>query len=74
MGGIDFGLIDEDTPQEAWTYTSLQTGESWELVFSDEFEVDGRTFWPGDDPYWCAFSFLFFFSSSISYHLFWTDG
>lgn len=25
-----------------------------ELVFSDEFDVPGRTFWPGDDPYWEA--------------------
>lgn len=25
-----------------------------QLVFSDEFNVDGRTFYPGDDPYWEA--------------------
>ncbi len=24
------------------------------LVFSDEFNVDGRSFYPGDDPYWEA--------------------
>lgn len=24
------------------------------MVFSDEFNVDGRTFWPGDDPWWEA--------------------
>ena len=24
------------------------------LVFSDEFNVDGRTFYPGDDPFWEA--------------------
>jgi beta-glucanase (GH16 family) len=24
------------------------------LVFSDEFNTDGRTFWPGDDPFWEA--------------------
>lgn len=24
------------------------------LVFSDEFETDGRTFYPGDDPFWEA--------------------
>lgn len=22
--------------------------------FSDEFQTDGRTFYPGDDPYWTA--------------------
>lgn len=25
-----------------------------ELVFSDEFNTDGRTFYPGDDPFWEA--------------------
>ena len=24
------------------------------LVFSDEFNQDGRTFYPGDDPFWEA--------------------
>jgi hypothetical protein len=24
------------------------------LVFSDEFNTDGRTFYPGDDPFWEA--------------------
>ncbi|GAA5850712.1 hypothetical protein JCM8547_009065 [Rhodosporidiobolus lusitaniae] len=47
------GLIDRDTPEEAYTRTGLD-GEKYELVFSDEFNVDGRTFWPGDDPYWEA--------------------
>ena len=23
-----------------------------QLVFSDEFETEGRSFYPGDDPYW----------------------
>lgn len=47
-------LIDIDTPPEAYTYTSRWTGETWDLVFSDEFNQDGRTFWPGDDPFWEA--------------------
>jgi beta-glucan synthesis-associated protein KRE6 len=25
-----------------------------QLVFSDEFNTDGRSFYPGDDPYWEA--------------------
>jgi Beta-glucan synthesis-associated protein SKN1/KRE6/Sbg1 len=29
-------------------------GQTYSLVFSDEFETPGRTFWPGDDPYWEA--------------------
>jgi len=50
----NFNLIDEDTPADAYTYTSLMTGEKWDLIFSDEFNKDGRTFWPGDDPFWEA--------------------
>ena len=50
----NFNLIDDDTPSEAYTYTSKWTGETWDLVFSDEFNQDGRTFWPGDDPFWEA--------------------
>jgi hypothetical protein len=25
-----------------------------ELVFSDDFNVEGRSFYPGDDPFWEA--------------------
>jgi beta-glucanase (GH16 family) len=50
----NFGLIDHDTPKEAYTKKSLQDGVDLQLVFSDEFNMDGRTFWPGDDPYWEA--------------------
>ena len=48
------GLIDKDTPREAYTKLSYLRGEEYELVFSDEFNQDGRTFYPGDDPYWEA--------------------
>lgn len=42
-------LIDETTPSDAYERVGLD-GENYELVFSDEFNTDGRTFWPGDDP------------------------
>jgi hypothetical protein len=28
----NFGLIDADTPESAYTYTSMETGEVWDLV------------------------------------------
>lgn len=46
-------LIDPDTPASAYTYTGAD-GMKYDLVFSDEFNVEGRTFYPGDDPYWTA--------------------
>jgi hypothetical protein len=48
------GLIDIKTPQTAYSMPSYMDGTEMQLVFSDEFEVDGRTFYPGDDPYWEA--------------------
>ena len=47
------GLIDPDTPQSAMTRTTFD-GQTWELVFSDEFETSNRTFYPGDDVFWTA--------------------
>lgn len=50
----NFGLIDADTPSEAYMKKAYHNGEELVLVFSDEFNTDGRTFYPGDDPYWEA--------------------
>ncbi|UZJ56737.1 hypothetical protein CBS101457_006057 [Exobasidium rhododendri] len=46
-------LIDSDTPDSAKTRTGFD-GEQYNLVFSDEFNVNGRSFYPGDDPFWEA--------------------
>lgn len=46
-------LIDPDTPESVKTRTS-HNGKKQKLVFSDEFNTDGRTFYDGDDPYWQA--------------------
>ncbi|OLY84960.1 putative beta-glucan synthesis-associated protein [Smittium mucronatum] len=43
--------IDRDTPANKRSWTSA-TNQKYQLVFSDEFNVDGRTFRPGDDPVW----------------------
>ena len=46
-------LIDIATPDSAKTRTGFD-GQEYDLVFSDEFEIENRTFFPGDDPYWEA--------------------
>jgi beta-glucan synthesis-associated protein KRE6 len=46
------GLIDPDTPASAKTRTSTFDGSTLNLVFSDEFNENNRTFYPGDDPFW----------------------
>lgn len=50
----NWGLVDLDTPKSAYTKTSYMDGTELQLIFSDEFNQDGRTFYPGDDPYWEA--------------------
>lgn len=46
-------LIDADTPLTARSHAASD-GSIWPLVYSDEFESDGRTFASGDDAVWEA--------------------
>jgi len=47
----NFGLIDQDTPKDAYTIDSYHSpGTQLQLVFSDEFETPGRSFYPGQSP------------------------
>ncbi|SPO38112.1 related to KRE6 - glucan synthase subunit [Pseudozyma flocculosa] len=51
---INRDLVDPDTPQEARTRMTVDGKKKMVLVFSDEFNQDGRSFYPGDDPFWQA--------------------
>ncbi|QRW20409.1 glycoside hydrolase family 16 protein [Rhizoctonia solani] len=62
------GLIDVDTPKSAYTRTSLLNGEKYELVFSDEFNVEGRSFYPGDDPYWEAVDLHYWSTNNLEWY------
>jgi beta-glucanase (GH16 family) len=48
--------IDPDTPAAARATDALSPGDSrpYQLVFSDEFQIPGRTFHDGHDPRWTA--------------------
>ena len=59
-------LIDSDTEKQFYTKTASD-GSTWNLVFSDEFNKDGRTFWPGDDPYWEAVDLHYWFVACLSH-------
>lgn len=54
LENVRTGLIDPDTPKSAMTRKSTFDGSTLNLVFSDEFNDDNRTFYPGDDPFWTA--------------------
>ncbi|KAG1751980.1 glycoside hydrolase family 16 protein [Suillus occidentalis] len=63
------GVIDVDTPREAYTKASyMNQNDMWDLVFSDEFEVEGRTFYPGDDPYWEAPSLHYWGTNDLEWY------
>lgn len=64
----NWGLIDVDTPQEVRTKQDLLTGQTWQLVFSDEFNLDGRTFYPGDDPYWEAVDLHYWQTGNLEWY------
>lgn len=53
LSAIRTSLVDPDTPKDAYTRKS-RTGDEWQLVFSDEFAAEGRTFYDGDDQFWYA--------------------
>ncbi|KAK6204631.1 glucan synthase subunit [Scheffersomyces amazonensis] len=53
LSAIRTSLIDPDTPQSALT-VQVRDGSTWKLVFSDEFNVEGRTFYSGDDQFFTA--------------------
>ncbi|KAJ5646022.1 hypothetical protein N7490_002394 [Penicillium lividum] len=53
LNNIRHGLIDPDTPEDAYTKISAD-GKEMKLVFSDEFNLPGRTFYDEDDPFFQA--------------------
>ena len=65
LAGIP-GLIDAQTPSSALTRTGSD-GNLYDLVFSDEFNTDGRTFYPGDDPYWEAVDLHYWYCNSHNF-------
>ncbi|OJT09591.1 Beta-glucan synthesis-associated protein SKN1 [Trametes pubescens] len=64
----NWGLIDLDTPSDAQTYLDFNTGKEWQLVWSDEFNTDGRTFYPGDDPYWEAVDLHYWQTNNMEWY------
>jgi beta-glucanase (GH16 family) len=53
LSAIRTTLVDPDTPEEAKTMKA-KDGSTWVLVFSDEFNAEGRTFYEGDDQFFMA--------------------
>lgn len=68
LKALRLSLIDEDTPEDARTHISMD-GSEWKLVYSDEFTVEGRTFYPGDDPIWQAVDFHYAATTDLEWYV-----
>ncbi|KAF8206858.1 beta-glucan synthesis-associated protein-domain-containing protein, partial [Mycena galopus ATCC 62051] len=65
----NWGLIDLDTPKDAHTIPSYHDPtQTLQLVFSDEFETEGRAFYPGDDPYWEAVDLHYWQTGNLEWY------
>lgn len=64
-----FALIDPATPQSAYTKPSVDDPSvTLQLVFSDEFNVEGRSFYPGDDPFWEAVDLWYWPTNDLEWY------
>ncbi|KAF7291349.1 GH16 domain-containing protein [Mycena indigotica] len=65
----NWGLIDNDTPKEFHRiYSYHDPTKEMQLVFSDEFETEGRTFYPGDDPYFEAVDLHYWSTGDLEWY------
>ncbi|OBZ79711.1 Beta-glucan synthesis-associated protein SKN1 [Grifola frondosa] len=55
-------------PPSARTKADRITEKQWELVFSDEFNTEGRSFYPGDDPYWEAVDLHYWETNNLEWY------
>ena len=53
---------------EVRTKVSWVDGSELQLIFSDEFNTDGRTFYPGDDPYWEAVDLHYWATNNMEWY------
>jgi beta-glucan synthesis-associated protein KRE6 len=62
--------IDPDTPTQAYTTHAVSDSDDriYDLVFSDEFEVEGRTYADGEDPRWTAMDKNDFTNNPLHYY------
>ncbi|KAF7303511.1 GH16 domain-containing protein [Mycena indigotica] len=65
----NFGLVDLHTPKSAYSLPSYHDpSQTLQLVFSDEFEEEGRSFYPGDDPYWEAVDLHYWQTGNLEWY------
>ncbi|CUM57774.1 unnamed protein product [Debaryomyces tyrocola] len=67
LSAIRTDLVDPDTPEAALT-RKANNGDEWKLVFSDEFNADGRTFYEDDDQFFQAADIWYGGTQDLEYY------
>lgn len=67
LNAIRTDLVDPDTPADVLTRKTTK-GETWKLVFSDEFNAEGRTFYEGDDQFFQAADLWYGGTQDLEYY------
>lgn len=67
LSALRTNLIDPDTPEDEQIHIAMD-GSKWVLVFSDEFNVEGRTFWEHDDQFWTAPDFHYAATEDLEWY------
>ena len=67
LSAIRTGLVDPDTPEDALTKKTSKDA-TWKLVFSDEFNAAGRTFYEGDDQFFQAADLWYGGTQDLEYY------
>jgi len=67
---VHAGWVDADTPSKYYNISALTKGDNrnFQLVFSDEFEVENRTFDDGHDPKWTALNKNDYTNDALHYY------
>jgi len=68
LGVASADWLDPDTPASKLQTTTYSSGEQFKLVFSDEFEEEGRSFADGDDPRWTALEKNDYTNAALQYY------
>lgn len=69
LAAIRTSLIDPDTPKEAYEMFSSESKDTWKLVFSDEFNAEGRTFYEGEDQFFTAQDIHYAATSDLEFYV-----
>ena len=67
LSAIRTDLVDPDTPATALT-RKANNGDEWKLVFSDEFNAEGRTFYEDDDQFFQAADIWYGGTQDLEYY------